>query len=60
MVAAARKETEATERKNAQLRTQLNDTELLLASQQEQLQDLKSVMEKMTSERDAKRREQEN
>lgn len=52
MVAAARKETEATERKNAQLRTQLNDTELLLASQQEQLQDLKSVMEKMTSDRD--------
>lgn len=52
MVAAARKETEATERKNAQLRSQLNDTEVLLASQQEQLQDLKGVMEKMSSERD--------
>lgn len=52
MVAAARKETEATERKNAQLRSQLNDTELLLASQQEQLHDLKGVMEKMSSERD--------
>lgn len=52
MVAAARKESEAMERKNAQLRTQLNDTELLLASQQEQLQDLKGVMEKMTTERD--------
>ncbi|CAD0087458.1 unnamed protein product, partial [Aureobasidium vineae] len=34
------------------LRAQLNDTELLLASQQEQLQDLKSVMEKMTEDRD--------
>ena len=52
MVAAARKESEATERKNAQLRSQLNDTELLLASQQEQLADLKNVMEKMSSERD--------
>ncbi|KAG9643046.1 hypothetical protein KCU61_g1924, partial [Aureobasidium melanogenum] len=52
MVAAARKDAEAVERKNAQLRTQLNDTELLLASQQEQLQDLKSVMEKMTEDRD--------
>ncbi|GAB7348766.1 hypothetical protein MBLNU459_g7495t1 [Dothideomycetes sp. NU459] len=52
MVAAARKETEATERKNAQLRSQLADTELLLASQQEQLHDLKGVMEKMSSERD--------
>ncbi|KAI5199991.1 hypothetical protein E4T38_06718 [Aureobasidium subglaciale] len=52
MVAAARKDTEAVERRNAQLRTQLNDTELLLASQQEQLQDLKSVMEKMNEDRD--------
>lgn len=52
MVAAARRDTEATERKNAQLRAQLNDTELLLASQQEQLADLKNVMERMSSERD--------
>lgn len=52
MVAAARKESEATERKNTQLRSQLNDTELLLASQQEQLADLKGVMERMSSERD--------
>jgi hypothetical protein len=52
MVAAARKDAEATERKNAQLRAQLNDTELLLVSQQEQLHDLKSVMEKMTEDRD--------
>lgn len=52
MVSAARKESEAIERKNAQLRSQLNDTELLLASQQEQLADLKNVMERMTSEQD--------
>lgn len=52
MVAAARRDTEAMERKNSQLRSQLNDTELLLASQQEQLQDLKGVMERMSSERD--------
>lgn len=52
MVAAARKDAEAVERKNAQLRSQLNDTELLLVSQQEQLHDLKNVMEKMTEDRD--------
>jgi hypothetical protein len=52
MVAAARKDAEALERKNTQLRSQLNDTELLLVSQQEQLHDLKSVMEKMTEDRD--------
>ena len=52
MVAAARKDREASETRNKQLRSQLNDTELLLASQQEQLQDLKAVMEKMESERD--------
>jgi hypothetical protein len=52
MVAAARKDAEATERKNAQLRAQINDTELLLVSQQEQLHDLKIVMEKMTEDRD--------
>lgn len=47
MVAAARKENEAIERRNSQLRGQLNDTELLLGSQQEQLKDLKECMEKM-------------
>jgi hypothetical protein len=52
MVAAARKDTEAAERKSAQLRTQLNDTELLLVSQQEQLHDLKNVLEKMTLDQD--------
>lgn len=52
MVAAARKESEGTERKNAQLRSQLNDTELLLASQQEQLADLKNVMERMSEEQE--------
>ncbi|KAF2155945.1 Sec2p-domain-containing protein, partial [Myriangium duriaei CBS 260.36] len=52
MVADARRENEAAEKRNAQLRAQLADTEVLLASQQEQLQDLKTVMEKMSSERD--------
>lgn len=52
MVADARRENEAAERRNAQLRAQLGDTETLLSSQQEQLQDLKSVMEKMSMERD--------
>lgn len=47
MVAAARKDTEAATKRNSQLRSQLGDTEVLLASQQEQLQDLKGVMERM-------------
>ncbi|KAF2275087.1 Sec2p-domain-containing protein [Westerdykella ornata] len=51
MVAAARKETEAAEKRNDQLKQQLADAEILQLSLQEQLQDLKSVMEKM-SERD--------
>lgn len=51
MVAAARKETEAAEKRNDQLKQQLADAELLQMSLQEQLQDLKAVMEKM-SERD--------
>ncbi|KAK4495441.1 hypothetical protein PRZ48_013772 [Zasmidium cellare] len=50
MVAAARKETEGVEKRNAQLKSQLQDTEMLLASQQEQLQDLKSTMEKLQAE----------
>ncbi len=52
MVAAARKEREAGERKNEQLRAKLNDTELLLASHQEQLAELKLVMQQMSSDRD--------
>ncbi len=52
MVSAARKEREPLERKNEQLKTQLNDTELLLASHQEQLADLKNVMQQMGSEQD--------
>jgi Rab guanine nucleotide exchange factor SEC2 len=55
MVAAARKDAETAERRNSQLRAQLNDTELLLASQTEQLKDLKGVMERMekTSEHES-------
>lgn len=45
MVAEARRETEAAEKRTSQVRAQLSDTEMLLASQQEQLQDLKSTME---------------
>ncbi|KAL9034484.1 MAG: hypothetical protein Q9214_007023 [Letrouitia sp. 1 TL-2023] len=52
MVAAARKEREITDRRNEQLRTQLNDTELLLASHQEQLADLKAVMHQMSLDRE--------
>jgi hypothetical protein len=51
MVSAARKETEATEKRNDQLKQQLQDADLLQKSLQEQMQDLKLVMEKM-SERD--------
>ncbi|KAK4555390.1 rab guanine nucleotide exchange factor S2 [Recurvomyces mirabilis] len=47
MVAAARKDTEAVEKRSSQLRTQLEDTELLLASQTEQLRDLKDNMERL-------------
>ncbi|KAK4543443.1 hypothetical protein LTR36_005586 [Oleoguttula mirabilis] len=56
MVAAARKDTEAVEKRSSQLRGQLSDTELLLASQTEQLHDLKGVMERMeqASEHDAR------
>lgn len=52
MVAAARKERDVTDRRNEQLRTQLNDTELLLASHQEQLADLKAVMHQMSLDRE--------
>jgi hypothetical protein len=48
----ARAEQEALQRKNDQLRSQLQDTEGLLRSQQEQLVELKHVMEQMTLERE--------
>jgi len=48
----ARAEQEALQRKNDQLRAQLADTEALLRSQQEQLVELKHVMEQMTVERE--------
>jgi len=48
----ARLEQEALHRKNDQLKAQLADTEGLLASQQEQLAELKHVMEQMSAERD--------
>lgn len=47
MVSAARKDTEAAEKRNAQLKSQILDTEALLTSQQEQLHDLKGTMEKL-------------
>ena len=53
MVAAARKEKEDSDRRNEQLRAQLNETELLLASHQEQLSDLKSVMQSMAIEKES-------
>lgn len=52
MVAAARQDRESTERRNEQLRVQLKDTELLLVSHQEQLAELKAVMQQMSLERD--------
>ena|SRR5438046_1372291 len=52
MVAAARKERDIIDRKNDQLKAQLQESETLLASQQEQLVELKSVMQQMGSERD--------
>ncbi|SPQ19769.1 c02d77b8-3a4b-482f-b180-5e75a4558889 [Thermothielavioides terrestris] len=48
----ARIEQEALQRKNDQLRAQLADTEGLLRSQQEQLAELKHVMEQMTVEKE--------
>ena len=49
MVAAARKETEASEKRGDQLKQQLGDAEVLQQSLQEQLQDLKTVVEQMSS-----------
>lgn len=47
----ARKEREPLERRNEQLQAQLNDAELLLASHQEQLAELKSSMQDMSKYR---------
>ena len=52
MVAAARKETEASEKRGEQLKQQLGDAEVLQHSLQDQLQDLKGVVEKMSSHGD--------
>ncbi|KAL9603613.1 MAG: hypothetical protein Q9219_001116 [cf. Caloplaca sp. 3 TL-2023] len=52
MVAAARKECEAADRRSGQLRAQLNETELLLVSHQEQLAQLKVVMHQMSIDRE--------
>ncbi|KAL8738039.1 MAG: hypothetical protein Q9181_001107 [Wetmoreana brouardii] len=52
MVAAARREREAADRRSDQLRAQLNDTELLLVSHQEQLAELKTAMHQMAVERE--------
>jgi Rab guanine nucleotide exchange factor SEC2 len=52
MVAAAKHECEAVEKKNEQLRAQIKDTEMLLASQQEQLTQLKVVMQEMQASKD--------
>ncbi|KAF2021594.1 Sec2p-domain-containing protein [Aaosphaeria arxii CBS 175.79] len=52
MVSSARKETEACEKRNEQLRQQLVDAESLQQSLQEQMQDLKLVMERMSLDRD--------
>ncbi|KAL8720206.1 MAG: hypothetical protein Q9225_002899 [Loekoesia sp. 1 TL-2023] len=52
MVAAARQEREAADRRSDQLRAQLNETELLLVSHQEQLAQLKAVMHQMSIDRE--------
>ncbi|KAI8937669.1 hypothetical protein NX059_005371 [Plenodomus lindquistii] len=52
MVASARKDTEASDKRGEQLKQQLNDAAVLQHSLQEQLQDLKSVVEKMSAHSD--------
>jgi hypothetical protein len=52
MVAAARKETEASEKRGEQLKQQLGDAEVLQHSLQDQLQDLKGVVEQMSLQSD--------
>src|SRR4051794_20114967 len=51
MVSQPKHETEAAEKKSEQLKSQINDTEMLLASHQEQLSELKQVMQQMTVDR---------
>jgi hypothetical protein len=48
MVVAARRETEASEKRGEQLKQQLGDAEVLQHSLQDQLQDLKGVVEQMS------------
>src|ERR1700761_9278232 len=48
----AAKEHDTVQRRNDQLKAQLADTESLLKSHQDQLAELKQVMEQMTEERD--------
>ncbi|KAK2064901.1 GDP/GTP exchange factor Sec2p [Colletotrichum caudatum] len=48
----ARLEQEALQKRNDHLRSQLGDMEALLTSQQQQLADLKRVMEQLTAEKD--------
>ena len=52
MVAVARKDRETTERRNEQLRNQIKDMEVLLASHQEQLSELKKVMQQMKADQE--------
>ena len=52
MVAAAKLEREEVEKKNEQLRAQVKDTEALVASQQDQLAELKAVMQDMGPAKD--------
>ncbi|KAF1831787.1 hypothetical protein BDW02DRAFT_641239 [Decorospora gaudefroyi] len=52
MVVAARKETEASEKRGDQLKQQLGDAQVLQHSLQDQLQDLKGVVEKMSLQGD--------
>jgi Rab guanine nucleotide exchange factor SEC2 len=47
LVAAARRESKAFEKRNEQLQSRLEDTETLLQSQQDQLVELKAVMQRM-------------
>ena len=52
LVASARRESKALEKRNDQLQSRLEDTETLLQSQQEQLAELKAVMQRMEQEND--------
>lgn len=52
MVAVAKIEREVVEKKNEQLRSQIKDNELLLASQQDQMAELKSVLQGMNAFKD--------